>query len=176
MKFMVACFDYKSGGLFQNIPDRRIDDDTHSRFTAFGLQQRGDIFRGAIAKKLAKRLFVIGNAMLLNQRYEVGRGVSGEGGLAEMRIGGDKVFWEAHQIGKVAAAAAGDEDLVAGALGMFKNGNPASTLPCFNGTHQASGASAEDNCIKFLDHLLTVAEGDGSPDSTMKTALPRTAE
>ena len=93
-----------------------------------------------------------------------------------MRIVGDKVFWETHQIGEIAPAAAGDEYLFAGALGMLENGDPASALPCFNGTHQAGGASAEDNCIKFLDHLLTVAEGDGPPDSTMKTALPKTAE
>ena len=48
------------------------------------------------------------------------------------------------KIREIAASAAGDKDFFAGARSAFEEGNPLSTLPCFNGAHQASGASAEN--------------------------------
>ena len=51
------------------------------------------------------------------------------------------------QVGEVAASAAGDEDLLADAVGALQDGNPASALAGFDGAHQPGSACAQDQHI-----------------------------
>ena len=54
------------------------------------------------------------------------------------------------QIGEVATAAAGDEDLLANAIGVLQHGDPAATLAGFDGAHQSGCAAAENNYVEGL--------------------------
>jgi hypothetical protein len=59
-------------------------------------------------------------------------------------------------IGEVAAAAAGDENLFAQAVGMLEDADAPSSLARFNGAHQAGGTSAKDQSIETIDHFKTI--------------------
>ena len=54
------------------------------------------------------------------------------------------------QVGEIAAPAAGDEDLLADAIGMLQHGDPAATFAGFDGTHQAGRAAAENDHVEGL--------------------------
>src|SRR5215467_3673170 len=99
--------------------------------------------RGAVAKKLAQSFFVVRNAMLFHQRNEVRRRVSCERRFGKVRIGRDKVFRLAVQVGKVAASAAGNQDLLANASGTLQHGNAPAALAGLNGAHESRRATAE---------------------------------
>ena len=104
---------------------------------------------GAVAEELTEGLLVPGNAVRLNQREEVPRSEAGEGGLGKVRVGGEEVFRGGVAISEVAAAAAGDEDLLAGALGALEHEDAAPAAPCLDGAHEAGGAGAEDEDVDF---------------------------
>src|ERR1035441_1581635 len=70
--------------------------------------------------------------------------------LAEVRISGEKVVRPAMQIGEIATPAAGNEDLLANAIGVLQHGDPAATLAGFEGTHQSGCAAAENNHVEGL--------------------------
>ena len=61
-----------------------------------------------------------------------------------MRIRGDEVFWAAMNIGKVAAASAGDENLLPNLVRAIQHGYPLAVFSRLNGAHQASRAGAEN--------------------------------
>jgi hypothetical protein len=56
------------------------------------------------------------------------------------------------QVSEVAAAAAGDQDFFADSIRAFEYQDTPAPLPGFNGTHQASSASSENDDIVFLIH------------------------
>jgi hypothetical protein len=56
------------------------------------------------------------------------------------------------EVGEVAAASAGDEDFLAETVGMLEDGDAASALAGFNGTHQACRAAAENHCVEMMGH------------------------
>ena len=56
------------------------------------------------------------------------------------------------QVGEVAAPAAGDQDLLANAVGAFQDGDAASALASSDGAHQPGGASAQNHRIVGMDH------------------------
>src|SRR5579864_1348939 len=123
---------------------------THANGAALGLKHGDDLLRRSITEKLAQSFLVIGNAVFFHQRNKIGRRVTGQGGLGKVRIGGDKVFRTAMQVGKVAAPAARDEDLFADALSPLQYRHAAATLTGFNGAHKAGSSSAENDDIKTL--------------------------
>jgi hypothetical protein len=102
---------------------------------------------------------VIGDAVLFNQGDEIGGRVACQGGFCEVWIRGKKIFRTAMNVGEVAAAAAGDENLFAQAVGALEDGDAASTFAGFDGAHKAGGASAKDQCIETMNHLK---QGPGS--------------
>ena len=67
-----------------------------------------------------------------------------------MRIGGDKIFRLAMQVGEIAAAAAGNEDFLADPLRALEHCDAASALAGFDGAHQPGSTGAEDEDIEFL--------------------------
>src|SRR5580700_6730611 len=69
-----------------------------------------------------------------------------------MWIRRNEVFRTAVQVGEVAAPSAGDENLLAAAVGVFENSNAAAALAGFNRTHEASSAPSEDDYVELLIH------------------------
>ena len=110
---------------------------------------------GAVAEELAEGLLVIGDAVLLDQSDDVCGSEAGERGFGEVRVGGEEVFGAAVDVGEVAAAAAGDEDLFAGPVRRVRGGGRGGRGGRFDGAHQAGGAGSEYYDIHLLRaHLL----------------------
>src|SRR5690242_1229556 len=68
-----------------------------------------------------------------------------------MRVAGEKVVGPAMKVGEIAATAAGDQDLLANAIGTLENDDTAAALPCLNSTHQPGGARSEDEDVALED-------------------------
>ena len=70
------------------------------------------------------------------------------------------------QICKIAASAAGNQDLLPDALGVFKHNNATSAPPRLDGAQEPRSSATYHNCIKVLIHtrsqdsaiILTVTE------------------
>jgi hypothetical protein len=56
------------------------------------------------------------------------------------------------QVGKIAPAAAGNQDFLSQSLGMVQHRNPAASLAGFHGAHQSGRAAADNECIEAMDH------------------------
>ena len=67
-----------------------------------------------------------------------------------MGIGGEEVLRLAVNVGEVAAASAGDEDFLADAVGVFKDGDATATLAGLDGAQQTGSATADDQNVEFL--------------------------
>ena len=70
-----------------------------------------------------------------------------------MRVCGDVVFRASVEIGEIAAASAGDEDFLAGAVCVLKDEDASATTTGVDGAHEAGGARAEDEDVGF-SHVL----------------------
>jgi len=123
-----------------------------ARRAAFGLEEVGDVRGRVIAEELAQSLFVIEDAMLFDESDEVSWSEAGQGGFGEVGIGGEEIFGSGVKVGEIAAAAAGNEDFLADAVGALEKGDTVSAFSGFNGTEQTSGASAEDEDIEGAGH------------------------
>ena len=55
-------------------------------------------------------------------------------------------------VGEIASAAAGDENLFAQTVGVFENRDPALALAGLDGTHQARCAAAENEYVETMSH------------------------
>ena len=88
--------------------------------------------------------------MLLDQRDEVRRRIAGQCRLGKVRIGRDKVFCRAVDIGEIATPAAGNQNLFSQSLGMFKDRNPPAALARFDGAHQSRSAAAKNQRVIFM--------------------------
>ena len=130
-----------------------VQKDLHASLAALFFQQRYDVTRGSIAEHLAERFLVIWNLMLRNQGKKILRRVTGERGLAEMWIRGDEVLWTAMNVGKVAAAAAGDENLLPDSVCVVQHGHPLAVLSGFDGAQQACSTGTENEDIKNVGHF-----------------------
>jgi hypothetical protein len=75
--------------------------------------------------------------------------VESECGFCEVRILGDEVFRSAMDVGEVASASSGDEDLSAGLRIMFKQENASVALSSDCSAHEAGSACAEDDRVEF---------------------------
>jgi len=71
-----------------------------------------------------------------------------------MRIGRQKILRRAIQVRKIAAASSRDQDLLADAIGMFKDDNTALALARLNGAHQAGCAPAQNDRVEGVLHLV----------------------
>jgi len=50
-------------------------------------------------------------------------------------------------VGEIATAAAGNQNLFTQSLGVFENGNPPATLARFDGAHQSRSAAAKNQRV-----------------------------
>jgi len=119
-RYSVASVLTVEGDVAADFADFGIHDNFHIGGAAFGFEHGDDLGGGIVAEELAEDLFVVGNSVFLDQRDEIGRGVTGEGGLGEMRIFGEEVFRLGVKIREVAAAAAGDQDFLADFFGRAR--------------------------------------------------------
>jgi hypothetical protein len=78
---------------------------------------------------------------------EIARRVAGERRANEVRISGDESVGGAVEIGKVAAATAGDEYLLADAIGMIENYDATAALTSGDSRHEAGCPSTEHQDI-----------------------------
>lgn len=69
-----------------------------------------------------------------------------------MGIGGEEILRLAMKVSKVAAASAGDENLFPQAVGVFEHSDAAPAFSRFDGAHQASCATADNDCIEGASH------------------------
>ena len=106
-----------------------------------------DLLGGAIAKELAESFLVVPDAVLLDKGDEVRRRVTGEGGLGEVRICRQEVFRAGVEVGEIAPAATGDEDLLAGFFRMIQEDHTPAVEAGFNGTQEACSSSSDDDDV-----------------------------
>jgi hypothetical protein len=90
--------------------------------------------------------------MLFDEAHEVRRSVTGERRLREVWIGGKKIFRAGMQVGEVAAPAARNQNFLADPVSAFQQQNASLPLTGLDGTHQAGGASSEDDDIVLIVH------------------------
>lgn len=117
---------------------------------AFGEQHRNDCARRAVAEQLTERLLVIGNAMAFDQRDEVVLGIAIERGFMKVRIGGQKSFRLAMQVGEIAPPAAGDQDFGARLVEMIQQQHLAAALSRGQSAHQPGGAGTDHDGVERL--------------------------
>jgi hypothetical protein len=129
-----------------------IHEDGNATGLAFLFEHPQDVAGRAITEQLSQSLFVVGNAMLLHQREEIGWRVTSQGGLGKMRIGREEVVRLAADVREIAAAAAGDENLFAQTVGVFENRDPMLALAGLDGAHQARCPAAENECVETMSH------------------------
>jgi len=108
----------------------------------------------AITEKLAERLLVVGDVMLLDECNKIRGRVAGQRRFPKMRIRRDEVFGSAVNVGEVTASAAGYQDFLSCAFSALDDGHAASPLARFQSAHQAGGTCAEDDCVKLLRHWV----------------------
>src|SRR5258708_3850864 len=129
----------------------------HSRGAALRFQQVDDVLSGAVAKELSERLFVIGNAMLFDERDEIRRRVACQRRLGEVFVPGDEMFGLAMDICEIATAPAGDQDFLADAIGMLEHGDAAPAFAGLNRAEKSRGAAAENQGVKFVNQEMNLA-------------------
>ena len=134
--------------------DLDVAADVYFRFAAFFFEHGDDLLRGAIAEELAESFFVVLDAMLFDEGDEVFWREASEGGFGKVRVRAEEVFGFGADVGEVAAAAAGDEDFFAGAVGVVEEEDAAASFAGFDGCHQAGGACAEDHYVKLHAHCV----------------------
>ena len=131
----------------------RIQEDAHAGGAAFLFQHSQDVAGGTIAEQLSERLFVIRNAMLLDERDEIRGGIASQQGLREMRVPGKIILGLAAEVGEIAAAATGDENFFAKPVGVVEDDNAASALAGFDGALEPCRPGAQNDGVKFLIHF-----------------------
>lgn len=64
-----------------------------------------------------------------------------------MRVLGQEVFGPSVEVGEVAPATSGDEDLFAWVVGVIEQDDAATALPGLDGAHQPGGTCSDDDGI-----------------------------
>jgi hypothetical protein len=98
-------------------------------------------------------LLVPADAVPLDQIDEVARRVAGQGGAAVVGVRGVEIRRPGVEVGEVAAASAGDADLLGDLLGVVDQEHPQSELAGPGGAEQAGGAGADDHRVEGGRHV-----------------------
>ena len=120
---------------------------------AFRLQHADHLQGGVVAEELAQLLLVIGDAVAFDQAHEVRGRVARERRPAEFRIARKIVGRTCVAVREVAAAAAGDADLLADDGVVLDQENAAAALAGLRRAHHARGAGADDDYIVFRNQM-----------------------
>ena len=86
----------------------------------------------------------------LDKADEIGWCIARQRRFGEVGIGGEEIAGLRVQVGEVAAATAGDEDLFARPLSALEHGDTAAAAAGFDRGHEARSAAAEDEDIETV--------------------------
>jgi hypothetical protein len=128
---------------------------------ALSQQHVNNLPRGMVAEQLPQRFLMPLDAVSLDKFKKMPRLVKCQRRLRKMRILGDEIRRRAVNVGEVAAAATGDEDLAARLRIVFKQQHPTAPLTRNGSAHQPGCTGAHHNHIKFTRfarHSFIVAE------------------
>ena len=117
-----------------------------------------------------------GNAVLIDQRNEVGGPVAAERGLGEMRVRGNIAVGRGLEVGEIAPATTGNQDLLSGFVGMVDHQHPPAPLPGHCGAHQSGTPGTKDNDVIALgvtDHGLLLSGAGGHREQCRKQRAQR---
>ena len=153
--------DPEAGVGMADVGDGMAEGELHPSPVAFVQEHGDDLAGGAVAEELAERLFVPGDAVALDQGEEVGGRVAGERRDGEMGVGGEEAVGGGVEVGEIAAAAARDQDLLSGRVGMVDEQDPAAALAGDGGAHQPRPAGAEDDRVVGLRFHRAPLEAPG---------------
>ena len=138
---------------FLNVAHGAAGADFHSGGGALRQQHFDDGPRAAVAELLTQFFLMIGNAVFFHQGDKILRGVTRQGGAAEIGVGREEVVRPGVDIGEIAASAAGDGDFLSGAVIAFEQGDPASALSGGEGAHHARGPAADDDDVELCRRI-----------------------
>jgi hypothetical protein len=140
-KFVGICSHREFSAAF-DLLDFGVQKYLDAGISAFGLKHIGDVVRAAVAEKLAEGFLVIRNAMLFDERDEIGRSVTSESGFCKVFVRAEKILGAAMEIREIAAATARDQDFLADAIGPFEDRDAASTFAGLGRAEESRGTSA----------------------------------
>ncbi len=113
-------------------------------------QHLDNLFGRAVAEQLTQGLLMPGDPVTIDQGGEVGGRVAAQRRDAEPGVFGQEGGGRGARIGEVAAAAAGDADLLAGGRGVVEQQHAPAALGRLNGAHQPRRAGADHQDIICL--------------------------
>ena len=131
-------------------PDVCSQKDPDIRVGTFTQQHGRDLLRRAIAKELPQSLFVVSDTMSFDQGDEISRCVTRQCRPGKVRIGGDKVFWTAMQVGEVAAPTARNQNFLAHPLGALEQRHPPPATACLDRAHKSGRTRAYHHYVEAL--------------------------
>ena len=117
-------------------------------------QHRDDLPGRAVAEALAERLLVVDDAVLVDQRDEVGGGVPLQRRPREVLVLRQKAIGRGTGVGEVAPPAARDDDLPARLIGMVEQQDALAARPGGGRRHHPGRARAEDDGVEGACHLI----------------------
>ena len=110
----------------------------------------------AIAEKLSKGLFVIGNLVFFDKRDEIRRRVAGERGLAKVLVLGEEVRGGGVKVRKVAASAARDQDFASWLGVRFENSYSLAALSRYRCAEKPGRSGPQNQDVIFRVQKLTL--------------------
>jgi hypothetical protein len=96
---------------------------------------------------------VVGDVVLFDESDEVGGGVAGESGAAEVGIGGEEILRAGVDVGEVAAASAGDKDFFASLVGVIDEKDAALAATAKDGAEEACSTGTEDDEVVRINEV-----------------------
>ncbi len=129
--------------------DVAVRHDPDARAIALALQHRHDLFRRTVAKQLPEGFFVVGDAVLLDQRNKVPLRVATQRRYAKRRVRGDKARRLTIEVGEIAAAATGHEYLLADPVRAFEHNDRAAAIGRGYCAQETGGAAADNDDVGF---------------------------
>ena len=93
---------------------------------------------------------MVGNAMFFDERDEICGRVARQRGFGKVFVRGNKIFRLAKNVAEIAAAAAGDQDFLADALGMLEDSDAPPAFAGFDRAEESRGAGAKNESVKFV--------------------------
>ena len=130
-------------GLVRHLLDSAGLAPLHAAGAAFLHQHVDDLPGALVAEELAQRLLVPGDAVALDQRDEMARGVAREGRTAEVGVLREEIAPGRVQVGEVAAPAPRDADLLADLVVVIDQHYAPAALPRGRGAHHAGRAGTD---------------------------------
>ncbi len=148
--------------------DDRVDAaggrDLHPGGGAFAHKEGDDDLPGAARRRTRLRprlLLMVGDAMALDLAQEVLGAEARQRRGAEVRVGREVVLRAGVQVGEVAAAAAGDQDLAAQALGVVEHRDPPAPPTGGDGAPQPGRPTANDQRVRRSSPAATDGRQEG---------------